>query len=128
MTNEVRTLGVKIPQELYDRIREYVSEQSINISDFVRKAVLKLLEDDQPDTNTVGNATNSAFDEHLKAEVEYLRKQLEQVRVDAESSKERSDTIILQLTQQLDNQTKLIEDLRKDGEKKGFLKRLFRKG
>jgi len=42
--------------------------------------------------------------------------------------RQRSDTIILQLTQQLDNQTKLLEDLRKDGEKKGFFKKLFRKG
>lgn len=73
--------------------------------------------------------------EQQQTEIEFLRNELsearqiiQQMQEGSESAKERSDTIILQLTQQLDNQTKLIEDLRKDGEKKGFFKRMFRRG
>jgi len=68
--------------------------------------------------------------EHLRQQVEQLTKTIQQMQTDASSSKERSDTIILQLTQQLDNQTRLLEDMREENkqQKKGFFKRLFRKG
>lgn len=68
-----------------------------------------------------------AENNRLKEEVNYLRKQLDDVREerersyiiiqqmqqDAESAKQRSDTIILQLTRQFEEQTKLLEDMRK---------------
>ena len=90
----------------------------------------------------------------LQEEVEYMRKELEtrneqltlaqtelsearkshdtivqQMQADLQSSKERSDVLLLQLTQQLDNQTKLLEDMRQRDEQKktGFFQRLFKK-
>jgi len=68
--------------------------------------------------------------EHLRHQVEQLTKTIQQMQTDAEASKERSDTIILQFTQQLSEQTKLLEDMREENkqQKKGFFKRLFRKG
>jgi excisionase family DNA binding protein len=83
--------------------------------------------------------------QHLKTENEHLRQQVEklqtellesrqrsdsivqQMQQDSESARERSDTIILQLTQQLDQQTKLIEDMRQKDNKRGFFKRLLGK-
>jgi excisionase family DNA binding protein len=67
-----------------------------------------------------------AENSRLKEEVNYLRKQLDdvkeerersdiiiqQMQQDAEAAKQRSDTIILQLTRQFEEQTKLIEDMR----------------
>jgi len=61
--------------------------------------------------------------EQQQNEIEYLRGELssarqrtdqiiQQMQQDTESDKQRSDTIILQLTRQFEAQTKLIEDMR----------------
>jgi len=92
-----------------------------------------LIKDEKNDKNE--NQPDNELVEQLRTENEYLRQQLEQametinkMQNDAESSKERSDTIILQFTQQLNEQTKLLEDMRRENEqKKGFFKRLFRR-
>jgi len=52
---------------------------------------------------------------HLKEEVEYLRDQLEKAleTIDRmQEDRQRSDTIIMQLTKQLEQQTLLLEDMR----------------
>jgi hypothetical protein len=55
----------------------------------------------------------------LRTENDYLRKQLEdamrtiqRMQEDSESDKQRSDTIILSLTRQFEEQTKMLEDMR----------------
>jgi predicted DNA-binding protein YlxM (UPF0122 family) len=68
--------------------------------------------------------------EQLLKQIEYLQEELsqslqreresresadaiiQQIQQDAESAKQRSDTIILQLTRQFEEQTKLLEDMR----------------
>jgi len=54
---------------------------------------------------------------------------IQQMQSDLESSRERSDVIILQLTQQLDRQTKLLEDMRHSHEQKkvGFFQKLLKR-
>jgi hypothetical protein len=61
---------------------------------------------------------------------EELRKALEtiqQMQQDAAYSQQRSDTIILQLTRQFEEQTKLLEDMRQQNEpkKSHLFRRLF---
>ena len=71
----------------------------------------------------------------LKERIAYLEREneakseiIKQMQQDAEAARERSDTIILQFTQQLSEQTKLLEDMRQENEqKKGLFKRLFRR-
>ncbi len=57
--------------------------------------------------------------QQLEKENEYLRQQLEQstrtiqqIQEDSESDRQRSDTIILQLTLKFEEQTKMLEDMR----------------
>ncbi|MHC4537876.1 MAG: hypothetical protein ACYS6K_28430 [Planctomycetota bacterium] len=57
--------------------------------------------------------------QQLETENEYLRQQLDQttrtiqqMQEDSESDRQRSDTIILQLTQKFEEQTNLLEDMR----------------
>jgi len=57
--------------------------------------------------------------EQLQSENEYLRKHLDQAQetidnqsLEREKAQERSDTIIMQLTRQLENQNRMLEDLR----------------
>jgi len=64
--------------------------------------------------------------DELKEQNHELHKLVQQMQQDSESDKERSDTIILQLTQQLDNQTKLLEDMRNQP-KTGFWARLLKR-
>ena len=87
------------------------------------------------DANVIANDANSNQNliAQMQSEIEFLHKELSkatetiaQMQQDAESAKERSDTIVLQLTQQLSEQTKLLEDMRQKEEKKGgFFKRLL---
>ena len=72
-----------------------------------RRYVLIELSDDAPTNDGQLVVT-------LQSEVEYLRSELSEVRRDAVGEKERSDTIILQLTKQLENQTLMLEDTRKE--------------
>lgn len=75
------------------------------------------------------NQNDNGLLDQLKSENEYLRQQLsqametiKQMQDDSESAKQRSDTIILQLTRELDGQKMLLEH-----RNKSFWKRLFRK-
>ncbi len=54
-----------------------------------------------------------ALVEQLKSEIEHLRQVLAETQRQLEESSSRSDTIILQLTQQLDRTHLQLEDLRK---------------
>ena len=51
---------------------------------------------------------------------------IQQMQADASEAQQRSDTIILQLTRQFDEQTKLLEDLRQKQDAKWY-QRLFRR-
>jgi len=48
----------------------------------------------------------------MSSEVEYLREELSKTREELYQSRQRSDTIILQLTRQFEKQTLLLEDMR----------------
>jgi transposase-like protein len=48
----------------------------------------------------------------MRSEIEYLREENRQLRDELSESRQRSDTIILQLTRQFEEQTRLIEDMR----------------
>ena len=77
----------------------------------------------------------------LQTEIEYLRQKLDeteqarqrtdqliqQMQQDAAEAQQRSDTIILQLTRQFEQQTQLLEDMRQQekGRKHSFWQRLF---
>ena len=50
---------------------------------------------------------NAELIEHLKSEVTFLREELQ-------TTKERSDTIIMQLSQQIDRQQLQLEDIRRN--------------
>lgn len=64
----------------------------------------------------VSDMSQQALIEQLQSEVEYLRGELQQ-------SKERSDTIILQLTRQLEHSQRMLEY-----KQEPWYRRVFRKG
>lgn len=83
---------------------------------------------DDSEINAISKENHSELIVELRQQNEYLQQELSQALQRENEARERSDTIILHLTQQLNNQTKLLEDMRpKDNQKKGLFKRLFRK-
>jgi len=49
---------------------------------------------------------------HLREQIEYLQQRLEQAQDQVQEDRQRADTIIMQLTKQLEQQTLLLEDMR----------------
>lgn len=67
--------------------------------------------DNNPDTYQDKDMTTAklkAENDRLLEEVNYLRKQLDDVK----EERERSDTIVMQLSRQIEKQTLMLEDLR----------------
>lgn len=86
-------------------------------TDKVDDTLYIIINDENNDKNETQIETELV--EQLRTENEYLRQQLEeamktikQMQEDSESARQRSDTIILQLTRQFEEQTKLLEDMR----------------
>ena len=63
--------------------------------------------------------------QRYRSEIERLHKLLRDAMTDVRESKERSDTIILAQTQRIDEQSKMIEDMRKSPLRK--LKGMFKR-
>ena len=135
MSNEIKNIGVKVPVELYETVKEYADAIGVSMSDVIREAIKEKCHKVKQPSNEVEQSSNNIqqrFDD-LKSEHEYLRQQhetamatIQQMQADAESAKERSDTIILQVSQQVNQLTEqnqlLLEDLRP---KKRWYHRLF---
>ena len=62
--------------------------------------------------NQGGNVSTQALLEQLKSENEYLRKELSKAQDELSEVRQRSDTIIITLTQRFDDKIKMIEDMR----------------
>jgi excisionase family DNA binding protein len=62
--------------------------------------------------NQGGTVSTLSLVEQLKSENEYLRKELSKAQEELSEVRQRSDTIIMTLTQRLDDQVKMIEDMR----------------
>ena len=75
-----------------------------------------LLTGDGTDTTTDSQNNLSDKDyiiEMQKEQIEHLKQLLDDALQDVRESKKRSDTIVLSITRQMDEQVKMIEDMRK---------------
>lgn len=67
---------------------------------------------DMQNGNQGGNVSTLSLIEQLKSENEYLRKELSKAQEELSEVRQRSDTIIITLTQRLDEQITMLEDMR----------------
>ena len=94
-------IGIRITHELHGRIQDTTDEQNISVSDFVRHAVVHLLNGCQSPLN---NGEHTKLNEHLERQVEEKDKQIQELhQLLAVSQKS-----VQQLTEQ--NQTLLIDN------------------
>lgn len=113
------------PTTVYRRIER--GELQMIVEDGVKKVILN------GNADAMRTENNEQYVNELKRQVERLETQntellnaLQQVQQDAAEAKQRSDTIVLQLTRQFDEQTKLLEDMRQRQDSKWY-QRLFRR-
>jgi len=97
--------------------------------DIPESALSDISEDISDDISSI-NQNNIIDKAHLLEEIQFLRKENERLRkqIDEkdrilEDSRQRQDTIIMQLTRQLDNQLKLLEYKRVPWYRKWFRKK-----
>lgn len=71
-----------------------------------RRYVLVDMEDESPSDDSQATASNETLITHLESEIEYLRRELTE-------SRQRSDAIIMKVTQQLEHSEMQLQDMRK---------------
>jgi len=62
MSNEIKTIGVKVPISFYVKIKGYADSNGISISDFIRDLMEKRLNGDQQSSNETSNDVKLQFD------------------------------------------------------------------
>jgi excisionase family DNA binding protein len=116
-------------------VQEYASQMNIDKSTVYRHVKSGKLTTEKVDGTLYIFAAASQLDaetsqvpltKFLVEENGWLKKRVETLEEELNESRQRSDTIILQLTRQFDEQTKLLEDLRQKQDAKWY-QRLFRR-
>lgn len=87
----MKNLSVKVSNDMYQEIKSYADSNSMSLSEFIRNSVTQSLH--QGDKEVI-----PAYD--------LLREQLNE----ANEARQRADTIIMQLTKQVEQQALALED------------------
>jgi len=100
----MKNLSVRIDDNLHAMVAAKAEEKQMTLADYVRSL---LRADCRQNTSMDDNLMNE-----LKAQLQVKDTQIERLQSELSESRSRSDTIILQLTRQFEEQTKLLEDMR----------------
>ena len=118
------TISGRVGEEIYDKIKQQADAQGISLSDLLRSAVEQVLtESANPALSEEVTVLQKQLSEKDE-EIQFLRGELTAIRQEASDAAQRSDTIVLGLTGQLDRANFQIEDLRKT-DQRSFWGRLF---
>lgn len=103
-------------------VQEYASQMKIDKSTVYRHIKTGKLQTEKVDGTLYvfadalqldAETSQVPFTKFLVEENEWLKKRVETLEEELNESRQRSDTIILQLTRQFEEQTKLLEDMRR---------------
>lgn len=98
----------KVKSRVKDK-RRYVLIEVNDIADHGRDHVNGIDDHDQDHDNVKQSESQSELVQQLRSENEYLRTQVESLQKEMSESRERSDTLILNLTRQFENSQRMIE-------------------
>ncbi len=124
--------SLKIPEDLYHKIKTRADSQAVTVSEFIRTTVSAALED------PVVQQQDPVLPKEDQSEIKFLREQVdrftsqlddanrrqEETQRAAEEASKRHDTIVLKMTTQLDRTTLQLEDLRNQ-QRQSWWGRLF---
>jgi len=100
----MKNLSVRIDDNLHAMVTAAAYEKQMTLADYVR-ALLRA--DCRQSASMDDNLRNE-----LKAQLKVKDTQIERLQSELSESRQRSDTIILSLTRQFEEQTKMLEDMR----------------
>lgn len=115
----MRNLCVRVEEETYEQVSDKAKEMRVSLSDFMRKSLHAMCNNgacNQEDSSAELKPTLQILHSQLCAkdmQLERKEVQLEQLFGDLSEQNKRHDTIVMQLTQQLDRSLLMLEDLRK---------------
>jgi excisionase family DNA binding protein len=122
----------------YVTIKEYAQQQGVTERTVYRwvtnneievkkiKGILHVKVDEESSDEVELILTLKSENSHLLKQVEYLQTQLAHAQETIDTMQQRSDTIIMKLTMQFEQQTQLLEDMRHQ-QNLHWVKRLFRR-
>jgi len=118
----MKHISIRLPEQLYEEVVDKSKEKSISVSEFARSVIASVL------TQTNTSSPQQSIQEHTTSIhlIDTFTKQLkekdnqiseanrrhEETQRAAEDASKRHDTIILQMTEQLDRANLQIEDMR----------------
>ena len=112
---DMKNMCVKVDVELYEQVRENAKSMRMSLSDFMRDVLMK----STCNPNGENKQNDLPSHEHLHEENMRLHDMLERKETRNENlenelteSSKRHDTIVMQLTQQLDRVHLQLEDMR----------------
>jgi len=95
--------------ELFQRIHSWKEDGNITLESIREKLVSEGFREDRRDSGKPGRESESNELVILREENQWLKDQLEKANEELSETRKRQDTIILQLTRQLEGQQKLLE-------------------
>ena len=108
--------------ELFQQIRTWKDDGNITLENIKDKLINEGYGESWKDNGKSGIELRSSELSRLKDENQWLKEQLEKANQEFSEARKRQDTIILQLTRQLENQQSLLEYHRTPFWKKWFRK------
>jgi antitoxin component of RelBE/YafQ-DinJ toxin-antitoxin module len=126
----MRNLCVRVDDATHEQVSQKAEEMAVSLSDFMRGALHAMCNNDacnpEPESEELKSTMEILHSQlHVKdMQLERYQGQLEAFQMQLGEQSKRHDTIVLQMTQQLDRANLQLEDLR---QKQGWFKRLFGK-
>ena len=111
----MKHISIRLPEQLYEEVVDKSKEKSISVSEFARSVIASVLT--QTNTSSPQQSIHliDTFTKQLKEkdnQISEANRRHEETQRAAEDASKRHDTIILQMTEQLDRANLQIEDMR----------------
>ena len=101
----MKQFNVRVPEEIYDAVRQKAKSHGVSVSEFVRDIVTKSVENEE--------STSSEPISWLREELQQRNEEIKALRTSQSEERQRHDTIVLQMARQAENTQHQLEDLRK---------------
>ena len=104
----MKTISVKVPQEIYDKLKTEADSRELTFSEHVRN---RLIGDDNRHPRNDASLTEVL--QTLKNELGIKNQLIDRLQTDLSDQSKRHDMIVAQMTTQVDHVYLQLEDLRK---------------
>lgn len=102
----MKQFNVRVPEEIYDIVKKKAKGKGVSVSEFIRELVTQACTEGDT-TEQPGTVT------WLREELQQRNDEIKALRTTQGEEQQRHDTIVLQMTRQIENTQHQLEDLRK---------------